>query len=304
MTLADYYTPGRVGQLYAPDVNSATAAGAAAGLRLSQDDTHKVYLLLVDVQVDFVHEDGALSVPGAVDDTRRLVEWMYQHIGEITTIGASLDSHLPVQIFHPAWWVDAEGNHPAPFTAISNEDVHSGVWRALVMPEWSTHYTELLEEEAKKVLMVWPYHVLIGTPGHGLVPAVYEAIAYHTVARKSQPTLLTKGTIPQTEHYSIMEPEVKVDLPGGGVNTAFMDTLAEYDLIYIAGQAKSHCVLETVTSMMRYYPPEVIKKLRILSDTMSSVAHPEMDFDALADETFARFQANGLTLTDTEADIG
>jgi hypothetical protein len=55
--------------------------------------------------------------------------------------------------------------------------------------------------------------------------------------------------------------------------------------------------------MMRYYPPEIVKKMRVLSDTMSSVVHPAIDFDVLADETFARFQAQGLTLTDTRAEI-
>lgn len=304
MTKPDYYTPERIGQLYTPDVNSATAFGSAAHLSPSALDISRIYLLMIDVQVDFVHPDGALAVPGAVDDTRRLVDWIYHHAGEITTIGASLDSHLPFQIFHPAWWIDPEGEHPPAFTSITSADIQAGKWQALVMPEWSLSYTQRLEEEAKKVLMIWPYHVLIGTPGQALVPALYEAISYHTAARQSQPDLMTKGTIPQTEHYSIMEPEVKVDLPGGGVNTEFMDKLADYDLIYVAGQAKSHCVLASVASMMRYYPPEVISKIRLLTDTMSSVAHPEIDFDALADETFAQFQENGLRLTTTEADLG
>ena len=302
--MSDYYTPERIGQLYAPDVAAATTAGTEAHLSPSALDISRIYLLLIDVQVDFVHEDGALAVPGAVEDTRRLVDWIYQHVGEITTIGASLDSHLPFQIFHPAWWIDDEGEHPLPFTEITSADIEAEKWQPLVMPDWSLEYTRHLEEEAKKVLMVWPYHVLIGTPGQSLVPAVYEAIAYHSTARQAQPDMLTKGTIPQTEHYSIMEPEVKVDMPGGDVNTEFMDKLAEYDLIYVAGQAKSHCVLETVASMMRYYPSETVSKIRLLTDTMSSVVHPDIDFNAVTDETFARFQKNGLMLTTTQTDLG
>ena len=305
MTFPDYYKPDRVGTLYAPNVVDATQAGIAAGLSRSTQDEKRVFLLLIDVQVDFVHPDGALSVPGAVEDTQRTVEWIYNHANEITTIGASLDSHYPIQIFHPAWWEDENGNHPAPFTVITHADVKAGTWRPLHMVDWSVTYTERLEEEARKTLMIWPYHVLIGTPGQNLVPALYEAIAYHTAARRSQPMLLTKGTIPETEHYSIMEPEVKVlGHPNGDVNKAFMDKLAEYDLIYVTGQAKSHCVLETVASMMRYYPPEIIKKMRLLEDGMSSVAHPEIDFEALANETFGRFKENGLTITNTQAELG
>ncbi len=305
MTFPDYYTPDRMGQLYAPDVAAATSAGTVAGLKPSAKDNQRVFLLLIDVQVDFVHPDGALSVPGAVEDTRHIVEWIYKHVDRITTIGASLDSHYPIQIFHPAWWEDANGNHPDPFTAIASDDVKSGKWKPLHMAEWSQTYTQRLEEQARKMLMIWPFHALIGTPGQDLVPALYEAIAYHTIARHSQPMLLTKGTIPETEHYSIMEPEVKVlGHPNGDVNKTFMDKLGEYDLIYVTGQAKSHCVLETVSSMIHYYPPEIVHKIRVLEDGMSSVAHPEIDFDALANETFERFQDNGLTMTTTGAGIG
>lgn len=304
MILPDYYSPDRIGQLYKPAIDEATRIGNAAGLTPSSEDSHKTYLLLIDMQVDFIHPDGALYVPGSEGDTKRVVEWIYNHASEITTIGASLDSHLPIQIFHPAWWVNGEGQHPDPYTVITSDDVQSGQWQALYMPDWSASYTEKLEENAKKTLMIWPYHCLIGTPGHTLVPALSEAIAYHTAARKSQPELVTKGTIPQTEFYSMLEPEVKIPFdPNGDVNTAFLDKLATYDTIYIAGEAKSHCVLETVASMMRYYPPEVVRKIRVLEDGMSSVAHPEIDFEQIANDALSRFQENGLTLTTTDAEL-
>lgn len=304
MQFPDYYTPDRIGQLYTPDTQGAVDAGRAANMPPSAKDGKKVFLLLVDVQVDFVHPDGALSVPGAVDDARRTVEWIYRNAERITTIGASLDSHTPIQIFSPSWWSDPDGNHPQPFTSITGADVAAGRWIPLYETEWSVMYVDLLEEASKKTLMIWPYHTLIGTPGHTLVPAVYEAIAYHTAARQSQPMMLSKGMIAKTEHYSILEPEVKVPRePQGDVNRDFMNILALYDLIYVAGQAKSHCVLETVASMMRYYPPEVTANIRILQDAMSSVAHPEIDFDAIANDTFARFAHNGIRLVTTQDSV-
>jgi len=305
MATPEFYQPDRIGELYLPKTQAATEAGAKAGVKPAEEDWHRVYLLLIDMQVDFIHPDGSLSVPGAVEDTRRTVQFIYDNAAEITTIGASLDSHLPLQIFSPSWWVDTDGNHPAPYTVIPAEAVKKEEWIPLYEVDWSKEYVEKLEETAKKTLMIWPYHTLIGTPGHTLVPAVYEAIAYHSAARQAQPNFITKGTIPKTEYYSAIEPEVKVeDDPRGQANTDLLDDIGSYDLIYIAGQAKSHCVLETVTSMMRYYPPEVISKLRVLKDGMSSVQHPEIDFDALADETFAKFEQSGLTLTEISAGIG
>ncbi|MCC6802486.1 MAG: nicotinamidase [Anaerolineae bacterium] len=287
-----FYQPDRVGQLYVPDAARATAEGREQGI--STFEERRTLLLLVDMQVDFVHADGALSVPGAVEDTRRVIEWIFRNLGEITTIAASLDSHLPISIFFPTWWANAAGQHPQPYTVIRSEDVRSGRWRPLYQPDWSVEYCQRLEAQSKKELMIWPFHTLIGTPGHALTPALYEAIAFHSVARRTQPIFLQKGTIPETEYYSILEPEVKVGKHAqGGLNTQFLNMLAEYDLVYIAGEAKSHCVLETVNSIMRYFAdqPNILKKFRLLEDCMSSVAHPVIDFEALANEVLARHAA-------------
>ena len=300
MAFPQFYDPERVGQLYRPDVAAAIAAGSQAGMAASSQDTFKIMLVLIDVQVDFVHRVGSLSVPGAVEDTRRTVEWLYEHAAAITTIGASLDSHLPIQVFSPTWWVDAAGNHPEPYTVITSDEVHEGRWRPVYEPEWSRQYVEKLEAQAKKELMIWPYHTLIGTQGHDLMPALYEAMAYHSAARRAQPHLLSKGSIAKTEHYSILEPEVKVpELAQGRLNQEFLDVISQHDRVFITGQAKSHCVLETVTSMMRYFSaekPEMIDKLRVLMDCTSAVAHPQIDFDALANEAFAEFEKQGLQL--------
>lgn len=294
-----YYNPAQVGDLYVPRTAEAVEAGSRAGLTSADTDRTRTVLLLVDAQVDFIHPDGALSVPGAVDDTRHVIEWIYRNVADISLIAASLDSHIPIQIFSPAWWADETGNHPAPYTTITSAAVRAGQWRPLYEIEWSEAYVETLEAHAKKALMIWPYHTLIGTPGHGMMPALYEALAYHSAARRSPPAFLTKGSIPKTEHYSILEPEVKVpEIPSGSLNVTFLNMLASYDRIYIAGQAKSHCVLETVTSMMRYFAqqPEIIAKLRVLIDCTSSVVHPVIDFDQFADEQFQTYADAGLRL--------
>lgn len=302
MAFPQFYQESNVGRLYAPDMVRVVDEGRAAGLSRADDDTRRVILVLVDAQVDFIHTDGALSVPGAVEDTQRTIEWIFRNAHRLTTIAASLDSHVPIQIFYPTWWADADGRHPAPYTPIESADVRAGRWRPLYETVWSVEYVERLEEQAKKELMIWPYHTLIGTVGHSITPALYEAVAYHTAARRTQPIFLHKGSIPKTEHYSMLEPEVKVpDQPLGNLNTDFLEMLAEYDEVYIAGQAKSHCVLETVTSTMRYFGdrPDVIQKLRVLIDATSSVAHPDIDFDAIANHALGQYANLGLKLVRT-----
>jgi nicotinamidase-related amidase len=307
MNFPAFYDPHKVGQSFTPNTPAAVEAGRSGELSPAAKDDFRVVLVLVDMQVDFIHADGALCVPGAIEDTRRTIEWIFRNVGSLTTIAASLDSHLPIQIFSPTWWVNKEGRHPEPFTPIHAVDVHAGMWSPVYEPEWSVEYVEKLETHHKKELMIWPYHTLIGTPGHNLTPALYEAIAYHSAARQAQPTFISKGSIPKTEHYSMIEPEVKVpEQPMGELNTPFLHMLATHDLIYIAGQAKSHCVLETVNSMMRYFANqrEIIDRLRVLIDCTSSVAHPEIDFDAIANEALARHELHGLTLVRSDDPIG
>jgi nicotinamidase/pyrazinamidase len=302
MAFPAFYNPDKVGQLYMPDIMAAVDAGREANLSPSEDDAVKSLLILVDTQIDFIHTDGALSVPGAIDDTRRTIEWLFEYTPRITTIAASLDSHTPNQIFFPSWWVDENGKHPAPYTVIHSADVDAGKWKPLYEPEWSMQYPHTLEKQAKKELMIWPYHTMIGTPGHGLTPALVEAVAYHCAARRTQPVYLYKGQIPQTEYYSMLEPEVKVpDHPLGNLNISFLNMINRYDKVYIAGQAKSHCVLETIASMTRYFSGQMnmLHKLRVLIDATSSVVHPTIDFDAIANRAFAEFEKQGVQLIKT-----
>jgi nicotinamidase/pyrazinamidase len=297
MSIPSFYRPERVGARFTPDLHQAILTGQAAALPPADEDQRRTLLLLVDAQVDFIHEDGTLSVPGAVDDTRRTIEWLLSHASDITDIAASLDSHIPIQIFYPTWWRDPDGEHPDPFTAIPSTDVEAGVWQPVYEVEWSKTYVRRLEAQAKKQLMIWPYHTMLGTPGHGLDPSLAEAIAFHSAARRSQPTYIIKGMIPRTEYYSLLEPEVKVsDDPRGTLNRVVLERILGYDRIYVAGEAKSHCVLETLNSIVRRHAdtPETLGKLRLLEDCTSSVQHPEIDFEAMALEMLASFEAKGL----------
>jgi nicotinamidase-related amidase len=293
----DFYDPQRVGKLFYPDVATIAAQAEAAGLPPAEEDTPKVLLLIIDMQVDFCHENGTLYVPGAPGDVRRLVEFIYRNAERISHITCSLDSHYPFQIFHPAWWVDAHGKHPAPFTIISAQDLEQGKWRPLFQADWSTRYVQRLQQESKKQLTIWPYHVPIGGLGSALDPELWAAVFWHAVARRSQPTWWTKGSIPQTEHYSILKPEIEVPhAPQGSLSADFVEALAEYDYLVIAGEAESHCVLETAEDLVEVFRdrPDRLAKIHILKDCTSPVIHPQIDFHAIAQQRFAEYEQLGL----------
>lgn len=292
-----FYNPSRIGTLFYPDYGAIAAAASAANLAPAIQDKQNVHLVIIDMQIDFCHDNGSLHVPGSAGDIQRLTEFIYTHAERITNITCSLDSHLPHQIFHAAWWADEKGNHPAPFTLITYDDIKGGKWRPLVDPVWSTNYVKKLEEQAKKVLTIWPYHVAIGSIGNALDPELFSAILWHSLARKTQPTWLSKGTVPQTENYSIIQPEVPVpNHPLGGKNKAFLDALAAADIILIAGEAESHCVLETVEDLVEDFSgkPDQLQKIYFLRDCTSPVVHPDIDFHGLALKQFAEFEKQGV----------
>lgn len=279
-------------ELYEPDFQAAYAAGLADFQTPAAQDTRRILAWLVDIQIDFVFPApiGRLTVPNALADTARTVEWLYRNVHQISRISASLDTHSPLQIFYPSWWINASGERPAAYTIISAEDVQNGVWMPTLEVEWSKSYVEQLESGGKKQLMIWPFHCMEGTNGRALVPALSEAIMYHSGARAVQPHYLIKGMIPQTEYYSVVEPEVKYSSdPDGNINREFLEGLQGYDLIYIGGQARSHCVLETLNSLMRYFEdqPDFIQKLRFLNDCSSSIGGFEAETEARL-QTFAQ----------------
>ena len=306
MTMPSFYDPASVGKIYDPDFQAAYSEGVKAFKSPAAKDSPRVLLWLIDVQIDFVFPapTGRLTVPGAIDDTKRTIEFIYDNVHEITQISASLDTHTPFQIFYPTWWKDANGQHPQPYTVITADDVKNGKWKPVTEPVWSIRYLDELEKDGRKQLMIWPFHCMEGTAGRALVPALSEAIMYHSGARSAQPSYLTKGTIAHTEFYSVVEPEVKYSKhPDGGLNTRFLDMVSNFDLIYVAGQARSHCVLETMNSTVRHFgatSPEAIKKLRFLDDCTSSIT----GFETATEDRIREFAREGVSLVKSTDAIG
>ncbi|MBN1482482.1 hypothetical protein EH223_10595 [candidate division KSB1 bacterium] len=297
MSFPRFYNPDRIGTLFYPNVAEIAADAEMLSIQPADEDKTKLLLMIIDMQVDFCHEPGSLFVPGAPGDVQRVIEFIYQNAERITSIICSLDSHYPIQIFHPVWWADAQGRHPEPFTIISVSDVEHGTWRPLRQRKWSIHYVKQLQQKAKKQLTIWPYHVPIGGVGNALDPELWSAVFWHSIARKSQPVLWTKGSLAKTEHYSIIRPEIEIT-PQQNQPTVdrFVDLIDHYDYVYLAGEAESHCVLETIkdiVDLLQAYPDK-LSKIFILQDCMSAVVHPEIDFHALAREEFAKYEEQGI----------
>ena len=230
--------------------------------------TPKILFLGIDIQLDFM-DSGALGVPGAKQDIIRLANFLYNNSHLLSKMIVSLDTHEPKQIFHPCWWVDKNDQHPNPFTIIKSTDLTEGKWKALVDPALSKNYVRHLEK-ANKNLCIWPYHCIQGTTGHALDCQFSNLINFISLAQNIPLTKIQKGQYPHSEMYGIIKPEYSLH---DHTNLDLLQEIATYDKIVIAGEAKSHCVLESIRQICEYYfdKPEITRKLYILTDCMSDI---------------------------------
>jgi nicotinamidase-related amidase len=313
------------GQLLA----AASAWAKGHGLRPASTDKSKVALLLIDMQKDFCLPDGSLYVGGrsgrgAIDDSVRVAEFMYRNLGQISEVICTLDTHFPFQIFFASFWLDAAGNPPADHTVITTQDIRAGHYRPNpALAAWVAggnypwlqrqvdFYCQELERAGKYQLYLWPPHCLLGSDGHALVGVIQEARLFHAYARASRAPIEVKGGHALTENYSVLAPEVlkRHDAaPLAGRNVEFIKTLLENDAIIIAGQAASHCVKSTIEDLLSEIMaqnPQLVKKVYILRDCMSSVAVSDgkggfvADFTPQAEAALKRFSDAGMNLIDS-----
>jgi len=315
---------------YRPD--AATLATAAAGaraqhsIRPSAADETRVHLLLIDVQKDFCFPEGTLYVAGrsgtgAVDDSRRIAEFIYRNVGALTDITTTMDTHLAYQIFFPSFWLDKAD---APLTAhrvVTSDQISSGEVRPNpAIAKWLCggnytwlckqvlHYTKELERAGKYQLYLWPPHCLLGSDGHALAGVIHEARLFHAFARTAQSNVEVKGGNPLTENYSVLRPEVLSRFDGNALaqrNTQFIQTLLAADAVVIAGQAASHCVKSTIDDLLgeiSTQDPTLAKKVYLVTDCMSAVTVPDgkggfaVDFTAQADTALQKFADAGMHL--------
>lgn len=262
----------------------------------SKQNRERVLFLGIDVQQDFM-DNGALGVPGAHCDVERMTRFIYENMDKISNISVSIDTHTPHQIFHPCWWIDENGNNPEPYTPITLADLDSGKWRAVINPIASRDYVEHLEQDGKKTLCIWSYHCIQGTTGCALENQFANMIYFHSVAKKSVVQRLVKGQDALSEMYGVIKPEYDTK---GYINLDFLNKLESFDKVIVAGEAKSHCCLESIKQVLEHYEtrPEVTNKIFILEDCMSIIPGFEDATAQAFDEFKTKYHVNLVNGTD------
>lgn len=264
----------------------------------------KIDLVIIDPQNDFMDiPNAALSVSGANDDMKRLAAFIKKVGKKLDDIHVTLDSHRLIDIAHPAWWINCEGKKPSPFTIITASDIEAGIWTSR-NPNFrirTLKYARDLEDTPDNYnICVWPPHCLIGTWGHNVQIDLNDVLQEWCDKEYAMVDYVTKGSNPWTEHYGALMAEVQdPNDPSTSLNTTFLEMLIKADIVAVAGEASSHCVLKTVRQIQENIGNEHVRKFHLLKDCMSPVgAIPNgPNFPKIAEDFFLEMQKFGMAIT-------
>lgn len=259
-------------------------------------------LLIIDPQNSFCNpgdangnNKGSLYVEGAEKDMKMLADWISRNKTEIDFIGITLDSHQPNDIAHPSFWQDKDGNYPPPYTSISVKDVENGVWTPRFDPKRCLEYLRSLEAQGEFPHVIWPPHCVIGSEGAAIYQPLMDAIVEWTVRGKFF-EVVAKGTYPFSEHFGAFQAQIPdAQRPETQINQRLIKTLEYYQNVYLAGEAKSHCVANSLKQVMNE-APDLAAKFIILEDTMSNVT----GFETIADPVYNQAKQMGVRFSSTQ----
>jgi nicotinamidase/pyrazinamidase len=261
--------------------------------------SQKFTLLIIDPQIDFCDPAGALYVPNAEHDMRRLAEFIRKQKALIETIHVTLDSHHLVHIAHPIFWQDSAGKNPSPFSTITAAEVEEGRW-ITSNPELQTeglNYVRKLEKNGRYSLTIWPPHCLIGSRGQAVQPDLFEALLEWESDFKTV-QYWNKGSYALTEHFSALQADVPfLSVPETLLNQKLLTQIEQSELILIAGEARTHCVASTVRDLAdNFSDPASIKKMVLLQNAMSDIP----GFEKYAEDFLQEMQNRGCRISTTE----
>lgn len=260
----------------------------------------KIALFTIDGQNDFMDQpNAALPVPGATADMERLSTWAIANIEKFNRLFFTQDSHHLLDIAHPTWWQNAKGEVVSSFTAISHADIMAGVYAPRVHYRRSVDYVKQLELDGEFGHFIWPPHCLMGSWGHNFYKSVLDIIyAYETNGKWVN--IITKGSNPFTEHFGAF----RANVPDANDYSTQLDqnliaTLMDCDEVIIAGEARSHCVANSLRQLLQEMP-SLAPKLVILTDCMSDVTGLSQAFYESVQTIYDDARAKGVRFETTQ----
>ena len=241
-------------------------------------------LIIIDPQHDFVDKTGALYVDGATRDIDNTARFLRNHAVDINHLVITADDHDFLHISHPAFWRDSNGNIPAPFTTITREDFNQKKFTPIGPDFLVKCYLFGLGTPH----IIWPVHCLKNTVGASFHPSIVKEVQGWEVLHGKQATVIRKGDQQLSEQHS------PFSMANSDLTTNFeeMKRLFDYDTVFFAGEAYSHCLKQTVVDCVRFDMNP--KKIVILKNCTSAIKGFDMaEFEKEYKTMGVRFMETG-----------
>lgn len=239
------------------------------------DPANQEVHIIVDPENSFCHPQGELYVPRSLIDMNNYLNFMRpraaaKKIGLLIDGG---DEHDFYQYFFQSWWTNQNKQKPKIMETISAQSITDGYWEPRFYPAETLETVEDLEARGWQ-LNIWPYHTMRGTWGAKRVEILENELQRIMRSGESYSFSVRKPIIPLRHFYSMFEPEVPLpEHPYGYHSKSLLESLGLYQRIIITGEALSHCALETLMTLVRYFQhhPDILKKIFILTDCSSCI---------------------------------
>ena len=264
----------------------------------------KTGIIGIDFQNDFMDQTGAaLPVPGSMADATRFAGFITKFVDQIESFYLTQDSHHPIDIATPNWWREndgtVDGKEVGIFTPITIKDINDGKYSAKFHPSLSNKYVRDLEVQGEYGHFIWPEHCLMGTWGHGFQKDVIDAVNNWERTSGKWYQIITKGSNPFTEHFGAFRANIpQPNDPSTQINQQLMLALQSLDTLYFAGEARSHCVANSLRQLCDE-APALLPKMIILEDCMSDVQGLPADFYTGVQAIYDRAKSMGAKFAKT-----
>lgn len=308
--------------------------------------TPKKILLIIDPQNDFSIEkegfrkkNGPLGVPGSSDDYERIAQLIKANIFD--EIHISLDTHTPYHIGHKGFY---KKNPELDNIKVCKPWESNFKPNNEELTDYVKNYAEAQKRARDTTIeyCIWDTHCLEGTEGHEIVKEIKEALSTDI---KAKVRYHIKGQNELTEMYSIFsaavqpnevddtimpylysgtkqEDEYKYN-PGEGVesyeeaikcvnlethmNTPLLANLfGDNNQIFVCGQAKTHCVKDSVLDMIKYAKTrknkeESMNQIHLIANMTSVIPKFDDDIETILQDSGGN---TGDIRVDSEQKIG
>ena len=231
-------------------------------------------LLIIDPQRDSIDsKKGSLAVEGAVNDINNIIHFIYDNLESLSNIYITLDTHYYDSIFFQSFWKN-NNDYVSPFTEVTLEKIENKEIIPVVDKDLQIEYVKQLKKQGSKNLTIWPYHCLYATDGWLIEKQLSNILYFFEAVSGVNTQKIIKGTYKFTEMYGAINPEVISD---NNYNIEWVKNIANYDKIYVCGEAKDYCVYTTIRQFCEIYKDnkEITKKIYMMMNCSSSIISEE-----------------------------